>query len=88
MVVEFFNQKNNELAFWATIRTRSKYPYLPGMNNYFCLHRVHILVAKKKSWYFVLGIKEHSAGVNEIKKNYEKLAKVFLENVKRLVKEA
>lgn len=74
---EFFNQKKIDFAFYAIKKAMNKNPNLPGIDSYFYSYAIHKSVAKNKSWYSVLGIRDHCAGVDTIKKYCFWLAKNF-----------
>lgn len=77
MAEELFKEGKIDSALCVVDRARTKSPNHQGLNSHFACYVVHNLAAEKKSWYAVLGIRDHSAGVDVIKKRYEALAQLF-----------
>ncbi|KAL9417688.1 hypothetical protein AB3S75_040638 [Citrus x aurantiifolia] len=77
MAEELFINKNIDAALYAIKTARLKNPNLPGLDNYLSSYMVHKVAVQTKSWYLVLGIKDHKAGEDEIRQSYEGLAQLF-----------
>ncbi|KAL9415328.1 hypothetical protein AB3S75_043588 [Citrus x aurantiifolia] len=77
MAEELFKEEKIDSALCVVDRARMQNPNHQGLNSHFACYVVHKLAAEKKSWYAVLGIRDHRAGVDVIKKRYEALVQLF-----------
>ncbi|KAK3220629.1 hypothetical protein Dsin_014599 [Dipteronia sinensis] len=72
---ELFKQKNIDMAIYSINLAFVKNPKrIQTYRPYFKAYVVHKIASKVNNWYAVLGIKDVTGGIDDIKKQYNRLA--------------
>ncbi|KAL5753478.1 hypothetical protein ACOSP7_021698 [Xanthoceras sorbifolium] len=76
---DFFKKQNIDMAIFSILTAYNIKP--PDANNeyalYFKAYMVHKLAFRAKNWYAVLGIENICVGIEEIEKQYKRLASIL-----------